>query len=128
MLPPVLATIAWAPQHGTLSLRIRDAGGGIPSQYLRNVFSYAFTTVSRDAEGESFADDPDADMGAYSTMAGGAIGQPDMQTPMGSIAGQGYGLPLSRLYARYFGGSLEIVSLHPAGTDVFVVLGSILEK
>lgn len=114
ILPPVHATIAWAPSQRTLSLRIRDAGGGIPSQYLRNVFSYAFTTVERDVE-----DDPDASVGM--------IGQPDMQTPLGSIAGQGYGLPLSRLYARYFGGSLEIVSLHPSQTDVFVVLGSVLD-
>ncbi|KAJ3550347.1 hypothetical protein NM688_g5092 [Phlebia brevispora] len=29
----------------------------------------------------------------------------------GTIAGLGYGLPLSRLYAMYFGGSLEFVSL-----------------
>lgn len=34
----------------------------------------------------------------------------------GTIAGLGYGLPLSRLYAMYFGGSLEFISLDGWGT------------
>lgn len=31
-------------------------------------------------------------------------------------------LPLSRIYAQYFGGSLDLTSLHGWGTDVYVVL------
>ncbi len=27
------------------------------------------------------------------------------------LAGYGYGLPISRLYARYFGGDLQIISM-----------------
>ena len=34
-----------------------------------------------------------------------------VQMGMGTIAGLGYGLPMSRLYARYFGGSLDFKSL-----------------
>ena len=45
-----------------------------------------------------------------------------MQSGMGTIAGLGYGLPMSRLYAMYFGGSLEFVSLDGWGSDVFVKL------
>lgn len=41
---------------------------------------------------------------------------------MGTIAGLGYGLPMSRLYAMYFGGNLEFVSLDGWGSDVFVKL------
>lgn len=64
-----------------------------------------------------------------------------LQTGMGTIAGLGYGyvgqqtsikprrltfynlsLPLARLYANYFGGSLDLISLHGHGTDVFMKL------
>ena len=34
-----------------------------------------------------------------------------VQMGMGTIAGLGYGLPMSRLYAKYFGGSLDFKSL-----------------
>lgn len=65
------------------------------------------------------------------------------QKGIATIAGYGYGfaalylllscrlerkhsLPLSRIYARFFGGELEIVSLYPSGVDCFVTLGSIV--
>ena len=45
----------------------------------------------------------------------------------GRMAGLGYGLPLSRLYAEYFGGSLELVSLYGHGADVFVRLNDMAD-
>ena len=35
------------------------------------------------------------------------------------LAGLGYGLPLSRAYAQYWGGDLDIVSMQSYGTDAF---------
>lgn len=32
------------------------------------------------------------------------------------LAGMGYGLPLSRLYARYWGGELQVISMEGYGT------------
>jgi pyruvate dehydrogenase kinase 2/3/4 len=38
------------------------------------------------------------------------------------LAGFGFGLPMSRLYARYLGGDLSIVSVEGFGTDALVQL------
>ena len=39
-----------------------------------------------------------------------------------TIAGFGQGLPISRLYARYFGGDIHLQSMHGYGTDVFIYM------
>lgn len=54
----------------------------------------------------------------------GALGQgigrtdPDYKP----IAGLGFGLPSARLYARHFGGDLELKSLNGFGCDLYVRL------
>lgn len=40
----------------------------------------------------------------------------------GPIAGSDSDLPLARMYARYFGGSLTLVSMWGYGCDVFLKL------
>eukprot|EP00619_Florenciella_sp_RCC1007_P014308 CAMPEP_0205914582 /NCGR_PEP_ID=MMETSP1325-20131115/7312_1 /ASSEMBLY_ACC=CAM_ASM_000708 /TAXON_ID=236786 /ORGANISM="Florenciella sp., Strain RCC1007" /LENGTH=215 /DNA_ID=CAMNT_0053281639 /DNA_START=138 /DNA_END=785 /DNA_ORIENTATION=- len=39
-----------------------------------------------------------------------------------SLSGHGLGLPLSRVYARYFGGDLEVRSVEGFGTDCYLFL------
>ncbi|TFK93192.1 alpha-ketoacid dehydrogenase kinase [Polyporus arcularius HHB13444] len=127
------------PTPRYLFLRVRDQGGGVSPANMSRIFSYSFTTAGRGAEGNgSEWDDAALDAGPYAAqhMSGGAamdsggsgeslfsemVGR-GVQTGMGTIAGLGYGLPMSRLYARYFGGSLDFKSLDGWGSDVFIKL------
>lgn len=47
--------------------------------------------------------------------------KPDSGTAF-AFAGFGMGLPLSRLYARYFGGSLKLRPMEGYGTDAYIHL------
>jgi len=38
------------------------------------------------------------------------------------ISGTGYGLPISRVFAEFLGGSLELHSLHGHGTDAYLMM------
>ncbi|KAK0388667.1 hypothetical protein NLU13_4910 [Sarocladium strictum] len=93
-----------------VTIRIRDRGGGISPDTLPNIWSYSFTTFSEDDElpGSSGTEGLNA---LSSASAGGS-----------SIAGLGYGLPLSRAYAEYFGGGIAVQSLYGWGTDVYLRL------
>ncbi|UKZ85511.1 uncharacterized protein TrAFT101_001366 [Trichoderma asperellum] len=93
-----------------VTIRIRDRGGGIPPDVLPNIWSYSFTTFSEDQDipGSSGNDG----LSAIATASTGGS----------SIAGLGYGLPLSRAYAEYFGGGIAVQSLYGWGTDVYLRL------
>jgi signal transduction histidine kinase len=93
-----------------VTIRIRDRGGGIPPEVLPNIWSYSFTTFSEDQDipGSSGNDG----LGVIATASTGGS----------SIAGLGYGLPLSRAYAEYFGGGIAVQSLYGWGTDVYLRL------
>lgn len=150
-LPPVKITISPQPiipglpadTHKFLSMRIRDEGGGVSQADMNRIFSYAFTTAGRGSRHESSESDMDNDpfvngpysaqyvggsaaigSGSTSGEAGlfGEITGKGVQMGMGTIAGLGYGLPMSRLYAKYFGGSLDLFSFEGWGSDVFLKL------
>ncbi|KAF7908822.1 hypothetical protein EAE99_011692 [Botrytis elliptica] len=97
-----------------VTIRIRDRGGGISPEVLPNVWSYSFTTFSDDDElpGQTHNN---SNMDALNVLSG-AGGETS------SIAGLGYGLPLGRAYAEYFGGGIEIQSLYGWGCDVYLRL------
>lgn len=101
------------PSSQSITIRIRDRGGGIPPDVLPNIWSYSFTTFSDyDIHGSG---PENGNVDALNTISASS-------GHLGSIAGLGYGLPLSRAYAEYFGGSITIQSLWGWGTDVYLTL------
>ncbi|CAM1511145.1 Fc.00g086580.m01.CDS01 [Cosmosporella sp. VM-42] len=93
-----------------VTIRIRDRGGGIPPDVYSNIWSYSFSTFT-DAEEFPGSSGNDGLNAIANASSGGS-----------SIAGLGYGLPLSRAYAEYFGGGIALQSLYGWGTDVYLRL------
>jgi pyruvate dehydrogenase kinase 2/3/4 len=97
--PPIRVVVVEGKED--ITIKISDEGGGIPRSAMPQIWTYMYTTM---------ADSPDVL---------DAAAQNDFKAPM---AGFGYGLPLSRLYARYFGGDLRLISMEGYGTDVYIHL------
>lgn len=91
-IPPIKMMITKGRQD--MTIKISDQGGGIPRSTIDQVFEYHYTSAS----------------------------EPLKAGPASPIAGYGYGLPLSRLYARYFDGELQLYSMEGFGTDAVIWL------
>ncbi|KAH9871145.1 hypothetical protein J1614_006720 [Plenodomus biglobosus] len=107
-------------KHSTpgVTIRIRDRGGGISPEHLSHIWDYSFTTFNDQqasstlSGGNHSANGMDA-LNAFSSAGGDGVN---------SLAGLGYGLPLGRAYAEYFGGGIAVQSLWGWGTDVYLSL------
>ncbi|KAL1574025.1 pyruvate dehydrogenase kinase [Candida albicans P57072] len=97
--PPIKVIISEGTED--IAIKISDEGGGIPRSSLPLIWTYLYTTVNETPKLE-----PEYD-------------QTSFKAPM---AGFGYGLPISRLYAQYFGGDLKLISMEGYGTDVYLHL------
>lgn len=92
-------------------IKIRDAGGGMPSRVQERIWDFLYTSCSETAWTHSNASTSEKQ---WSCPA---------QRPQTDLAGFGIGLPLSRMYARYFGGGdLEASSTEGVGTEVRINL------
>jgi len=105
-LSPITVFVSKTEQD--ITIKISDTGGGIPRSQMKNLFKYMFTT-------------------AGSSRVDRAHRQVE-ESSLPLMAGLGYGLPLSRLYARYFQGELNVSSMHGTGTDCYIYLRSMQEK
>ncbi|KAF8903874.1 mitochondrial pyruvate dehydrogenase [Gymnopilus junonius] len=99
--PPIKVVVVEGKED--ITIKISDEGGGIPRSAIPLIWTYMYTTM----EGQGI----DSNFQAS-----------DFKAPM---AGFGYGLPLSRLYARYFGGDLRLISMDGFGTDVYIHLNKL---
>uniref|UniRef100_A0A667WUT2 Protein-serine/threonine kinase n=1 Tax=Myripristis murdjan TaxID=586833 RepID=A0A667WUT2_9TELE len=90
-LPPIRVMVALGGED--LSIKMSDCGGGVPFRKTERLFSYMYSTAPRPSIGD---------------------------TQRAPLAGFGYGLPISRLYARYFQGDLQLYSMEGHGTDAVI--------
>ncbi|KIR27220.1 pyruvate dehydrogenase kinase [Cryptococcus deuterogattii 99/473] len=102
--PPIKVVVVEGSED--ITIKISDEGGGIPRSAIPMIWTYLYTTMS--------------DEGLEAT-----IEQSDFKAPM---AGFGYGLPLARLYARFFGGDLRLISMDGYGTDVYISLNKLSSR
>lgn len=96
--PPIRIIVADGIEDVTI--KVSDEGGGIPRSGLPKIFTYLYSTAENPL-------DENTDLGTGENV---------------TMAGYGYGLPISRLYARYFGGDLQIISMEGYGTDAYLHL------
>uniref|UniRef100_A0A8C5C170 Protein-serine/threonine kinase n=1 Tax=Gadus morhua TaxID=8049 RepID=A0A8C5C170_GADMO len=91
--PPIRAQIALGSED--LTVKVSDRGGGVPLRKIERLFTYTYSTAPRPTS---------------------------MEARAAPLAGYGYGLPISRLYARYFQGDLKLYSLEGYGTDAIIYI------
>lgn len=145
-LPPIVVRICDAPGRAA-TLRISDQGGGIPEEQQEAVWRYGFTTAGAAGGGEeangggggvgaassSSPKSPNSSSSSATMMMDAMMSEgggndsilPNPSTSPSSrwrMGGLGFGLPLSRLYARYFGGDLKLISMPGYGVDAFLTL------
>jgi len=133
-LPPVHATIVAG--ENDVAIRISDQGGGLLSPAIRHpsdLFSFshlrnpprmddsrlgALRTVSSSRRGMTAT--VDEQVSEWKSQA--ALEDPQQNAGISAHPRIGIGLPMSNIFATYFGGSLELVSLDGYGTDVYLRL------
>lgn len=108
--------------HSTpgVTIRIRDRGGGISPENYAHIWDYSFTTFNEDQASSTLSGETTQTTGG-SMVALNAISGPGGEGT-NALAGLGYGLPLGRAYAEYFGGGIAVQSLWGWGTDVYLSL------
>ncbi|KAM9414535.1 pyruvate dehydrogenase (acetyl-transferring) kinase isozyme 2, mitochondrial-like isoform 1-T1 [Salvelinus alpinus] len=93
-LPPVKVRVSLGSED--LTIKISDRGGGVPLRKIERLFSYMYSTAPSPVDIDNSRNAP--------------------------LAGFGYGLPISRLYAKYFQGDLQLYSMEGYGTSAVIYL------
>jgi pyruvate dehydrogenase kinase 2/3/4 len=100
-MPAVTVTIVDDPtKYDDVAILVQDRGGGFRRSVVPRVMSYMYTTAQ-----------------SILTPSGQTV-----EPHSSPLAGYGYGLPVSRLYARHFGGDLEVTSMEGHGTDALLLI------
>lgn len=138
-LPPIQVIVVGGGNE--VSIKIQDEGGGIPLDDINKIWLYTYSSarISEDTwDDKKLVNALKGSLvfyklpGKLETTLGESEGVPDehedervdlfggiVDAPM---AGFGYGLPIARVYATFFGGSMDLKSVHRHGTDTYVFL------
>ncbi len=150
--PPIEVTICESNQH--VIIRISDQGGGIPHEKLPYLWSFSKGPASgkilanlgkvpklaatmqelRVEDEHGHGHEHGHAHGSRTTEGeGGEIGK-DVNSSLASLSSRppnlrlGMGLPLSRVYAEYWAGSLALHSLEGYGVDAFLQISKLGNK
>lgn len=97
-IPPVKVVIVKGAAEVTI--KVSDEGGGIPRSTMARIFKFTHSTSRQEYEGDT----------EFGTVEAGIQHM------------RGFGLPLARIYARYFGGELTLKSMEGHGVDAYLYL------
>ena len=137
--PPIEVTICEAQEH--VIIRISDRGGGIPREQLPHLWSF-----SKGPQNQRRLENLERVPRMAATMqelhVEEELARADMKPPnsyqnhgsLSSLTSRppnlrlGMGLPLSRVYAEYWAGSLNLHSLEGYGVDAFLQISRLGNK
>lgn len=91
-----------------VAIHISDKGGGMSAHQASHLYQFGYSSVKQSQQ-------------ALNTLDFDRIVRQD-------LAGYGFGVPLTRLFSRYFGGDLQIVPCFGVGTDVFITLMDLAQQ
>jgi pyruvate dehydrogenase kinase 2/3/4 len=134
--PPIEVLICETSQH--VIIRISDQGGGIPGDIFPHLWSFSkgprrnmrMQNLSRVPKMAATLQEirpsvQSQEHDAATSKLTGSLVSLTTRTPDVKL---GIGLPMSRIYAEYWAGSLEIHSLEGYGTDAFLQISKLGNK
>lgn len=83
-----------------ITIKVSDQGGGVDRLKAEKMFQYLYTTAPK----------------------------PSLTSEAVPLSGFGYGLPLSRLYSRYFQGDIKAASYENHGTDIYIYFQALAKE
>eukprot|EP01038_Epipyxis_sp_PR26KG_P008259 gene8259-11177_t len=96
-MPPIRIVIADGEENEDVVIKVSDEGGGIKRSDMHKIWSYLFTTADPSILEKMLGVDSSNELKDF-----------DISSP---LAGLGYGLPISRSFARCFGGDMNIATI-----------------
>jgi pyruvate dehydrogenase kinase 2/3/4 len=130
--PPIEVLICEAAQH--VIIRISDQGGGIDREVLPYLWSFA-KGPRRDRRLQNLATVPRLKATMQELEMPGQVNNAEKYgSSLSSLSSRppqlrlGMGLPMSRIYAEYWAGSLELHSLEGYGCDAFLQISRLGNK